>query len=281
MVFSTVAWSTAGYFTRLIVLDSWTILFWRGVFGGATAFAYLGLRHRGGLAREVRRIGRPGLWFSVVSALGMTTFLTALKLTTVAHFAIIYATIPFVAAVMAWVFLRERSSASTLIASAAACLGVVVMVGAGAGEGGALGDVLSVITTLLMGVMIVMARRRRGIPMIPAAGLSALLAAAFALPFAHVWPINTPNLLELALFGATNMGLGLILFMQGSQLVPAAESALIGSLEAPLAPFWVWLAFGETPVAATIVGGAIVMAAVLAHVSFGARRPLPSPAPVA
>jgi drug/metabolite transporter (DMT)-like permease len=272
VLFSTVAWSTAGFFVRLIALDSWTMLFWRGIFGTLTGAAFLAARERRRFMPALLGMGRAGLLFSVVSALGMTAYLSSLRLTSVAHVAIIYATLPFVAAVTAAVVLRERTSAMTLLASTVAFAGIAVIMLDGSVTGGAAGDLVAVVMTLLMAVLIVAARRHRGIPMIPAAGLSALLAAVFALPFAHVWPIGTPQLLELALFGATNMGLGLILFTVGSKLLPASETALISSLEAPLAPFWVWLAFGETPLATTIIGGALVMAAVLAHVLIGARR---------
>jgi drug/metabolite transporter (DMT)-like permease len=276
ILLSTIAWSTAGYFTRLIPLDSWTLLFWRGLFGAATCLAFWAAQRRG-RAPGRGRIGRAGWLLAVVSALGMTAFVSAMKLTTVAHVAIIYATIPFVAAVLGWLVLRERSPAATLAASAVACAGVVVMVAAGAGEGGALGDALAVAMTLAMGVMIVISRGHHDIPMLPVSCLSAALAALIALPFATL-SVGPRELGELALFGSTNMGLGLILFMLGSRLVPAAETALIGALEAPLAPFWVWLAFAETPTPATLAGGALVLAAVLAHVVLAGRRPVAAPA---
>jgi drug/metabolite transporter (DMT)-like permease len=268
----TVAWSFAGYFTRLIALDSWTMLFWRGVFGALTAAAMLVAQRRGRIVPAFRALGGAGLLFTFVSALGMTAFLSALRLTTVAHVAIIYATIPFVAAAMAWVVLRERTTPATLLACVVAFLGVTLTVAAGVGEGSLAGDLLALGMTLLMGVSFVIARRSRGIPMVPSACLAALIAAAAALPFAHPWPIPAGQLLALALFGISNMGFGLILVTAGSKLLPAVESALIGSLEAPLAPFWVWLAFGETPRPSTVLGGALVMAAVLAHVLLAARR---------
>jgi drug/metabolite transporter (DMT)-like permease len=274
-----VAWSTAGYFVRLIALDSWTMLFWRGIFGALTGAAFLAAREWRRFVPALLGMGRAGLQFSVISALGMTAYLSSLRLTSVAHVAIIYATVPFVAAVTAALVLRERTSAITLLASSVAFAGIAVIVLDGSATGGAAGDLVAVAMTLLMAALIVAARRHPDIPMLPAAALSALLVAVFAAPFAHVWPIGVPQLLELALFGATNMGLGLILFTVGSKLLPASETALISSLEAPLAPFWVWLAFGETPLATTIIGGALVMAAVLAHVLIGARRSLrPRPA---
>lgn len=273
VLFAVVAWSTAGYFTRLIPVDSWTMQFWRAAFGAATSFIAIVAMQRGRPLRAFVRLGRPTWLYAVVSGVGMTCFLGALSLTSVAHVAIVYAALPFVAAIMAAVALREQAAPGTLLASLLAFAGVALAAVGGAGEGHWTGDLVAVGMTLLMGVMIVLARRCPGIPMVPAAFLSTIVAGAIALPFATLWPLDARTLLLLALFGATNTALGLILFAIGSTMIPAAESALVGSLEAPLAPFWVWLAFGETPLPLTIAGGALVMAAVFGHLLIGARRP--------
>ena len=72
--------------------------------------------------------------------------------------------------------------------------------------------------------------------MLPAACLSALLSSLVSLPFAAPWSASPLELVDLALFGISNMGLGLILFMIGARLIPATQTALIGALDAPLAP---------------------------------------------
>ena len=269
---ATVAWSTAGYFTRLIPFDAWTILFWRGLFGTATAFTCLAVSGRATFT-DLRAIGWPGLLYAGLSTLGMLAFVSALKLTTVAHVTIIYAILPFVAAIVAWLALGERTRRRTLVASGVAFGGVALTVIGGAGEGTARGDLLALAMTLLMAGMITVARHGRAVPMIPAAGLSALPTAAVSLPFATRAGIGAHDMLLLAAFGASNMGPGLILFTVGSQRVPAAESALIGALDTPLAPFWVWLAFGETPGTATLGGGALVLAAVFGHLLAGTTAP--------
>ncbi len=86
------------------------------------------------------------------------------------------------------------------------------------------------------------------------------------LPFAQPLSVSGTNLGMLAVFGTSQFGLGLLLLALGTPLVSATRGALIGTLQTPLAPFLVWLAFGETPSLATLAGGAIVMAAVLADV---------------
>jgi drug/metabolite transporter (DMT)-like permease len=245
---SAVAWSTAGYFTRLIPLDAWTTLFWRGIFGALTGLVFIGVQQRGGTWRAFVGMGWTGLLFSLLSTAGMAAFLAALKSTTVAHVAIIYAIVPLMAAGLAWLVMRERASAATLIASALAICGIALTVANGLGEGSLTGDVLAFAMTLLMATMIVALRQSQAaVPMVPAACLSALLSSVVSLPFAAPLSVNPVELFHLALFGISNMGLGLILFMIGARLIPAAQTALIGALDAPLAPIWVWLAFGETP----------------------------------
>lgn len=272
VLFAVIAWSTAGYFTRLIPVDTWTMQFWRAVFGAVTCLVAIIAMHRGRPARAFARARRPTLLYGLVSGLGMTAFLGSLGLTSVAHVSIVYASLPFVAAIMAALMLRERAPPGTLLAGLVAFAGVAFAAIGGAGEGRWTGDLVAVAMTLLMGGMIIIARRRPDIPMLPAAFLSTIVAAVIALPFATLSGLDARTLALLALFGASNTALGLVLFATGSTMIPAAESALIGTLEAPLAPFWVWLAFGETPLPATIAGGALVMAAVLGHLLRGARR---------
>ena len=96
--------------------------------------------------------------------------------------------------------------------------------------------------------------------------LSAFASVGMALPFSHALGVSGHDLVLLALFGLVNSALGMALFTLGSKFLPPIETALLGALDAPLAPVWVWLAFGETPSVATLAGGGIVFAAVAAHI---------------
>jgi drug/metabolite transporter (DMT)-like permease len=257
---SAAAWSTAGYFTRLIPLDNWTLLFWRGLFAAIGIFVFMLAKDGRGAWRQFGQLRGPGWLFALISGGGMIVYITSLTLTTVAHVAIIYCIVPFVAAGLAFLTMGERPSRVAIGASLVALIGVAVMVGFGGGEG-----------SLAMAVMMVISRRHRDIPILAAACLSAVLSAAACWPLAsHALP--PPDLLlQLALFGLVNSAIGIVLFTLGARLIPAVETGLIGALDAPLAPIWVWLAFAETPGRNTILGGILVFGAVLAHVSLGAR----------
>ncbi len=267
---SALAWSSAGFFTRLIHLDTWTMIAWRGLFGAAGMIVFMLIRERGGIARSFRAMGCPGLAFVALSTLGMTVFLGSLQLTTVAHVSIIYATVPFIAAGLAWLVMRERPSLSAVIAGLGALAGVAVMVGLSA-EGNLPGDLLALCMTFCMAGMMVISRHYQGIAVMPAACLASLLSGLIALPFAgDLWPGGS-DLVYLALFGLVNSAIGTVLFALGARLLPAIETGLIGALDAPLAPIWVWLAFAETPSPATVIGGFVVFAAVFGHIVVSAR----------
>ncbi len=267
---SAVAWSTAGLFTRAIPLDVATLLVWRGLFGGLGVLAVIVLLDgRKGLL-GFRKLGWAGVLLVLVSASGMACFIASLRHTTVAHVAIVYATVPFIAAALAWLVMRERPSTGAVQASLVALGGVAMMVGLG-GDGGWFGDLLALGMTLSMAAVIVISRYVPGIPTLAAACLSALLSAAMAVLFSSALAPSPNDLLLLALFGLVNSALGMALFVRGSRTLPAIETALIGSLDAPLAPIWVWLMFHETPNPVTLAGGAIVFIAVIAHILREAR----------
>jgi drug/metabolite transporter (DMT)-like permease len=126
--------------------------------------------------------------------------------------------------------------------------------------------------TLTMALMAVMLRWRRDIPLLPALGLSAWIAAFVAFWFCDPFDVSSFDLAMLALFGVTQSALGLVLFSMGSRMVPAAEATLLTALDVPLAPLWVWLAFGEIPTLSTVAGGIIVLAAIAGHIYYEMRK---------
>jgi len=270
---SAVAWSLGGLFTRLITVDTWTMIAWRGIFGSAGLAVVLAALRQTDLARKLKTMGWIGWLFVAQSALGMICYQAALGRTSVANVAVIYATAPFLAAALGWIVLRERPNASAIVASIAALAGVCIMVGFG-GMGSWLGDLLAFGMTLSMAIATVVVRNFSGIPIPLTACVSSLLSAVIC------WPLGTPlavsgrDLALLALFGIVNFAIGLPLFVLGARRLPAIETALVGAVDAPLAPLWVWLAFRETPGAGTLLGGAIVFAAVAIHLGIGESKAL-------
>jgi drug/metabolite transporter (DMT)-like permease len=267
-----IAWSSAGYFTRLIALDPWTILVWRGLFGGTFIAAFIAWRYGRHAWSLFRGMGWPGWLVTLAATAAMSSFIPALKLTSIANVAIIYATTPFVAAFLARIWFGERIAPHVMALSAVAFAGVVIAM-TGTSDGSTrLGDAVAVFMAVSTAVMMVALRRYREVPMVPAASLSNLLGTALALPFATPLDVSPVDLVLLAAFGFFQMTLGLTLYTIGARLISAGEAALVATLESPLSPLWVWLAFGEIPSGPALVGGMIVMAAVVANIWLGSRR---------
>jgi drug/metabolite transporter (DMT)-like permease len=276
---ATVIGSTAGLFTRLISADTASMVFWRGIFGAIGIGIFMALRAPRSFFADLARIGWPGFLYAVIAGSGNLFNLASLRTTTVAHNAIIFATLPFIAGTAAWVLQGERMKPVTTLASLAALGGVAVMVGLRAGEGSLLGDGLALAFTLAIATIMLMARQFRDVPMLPAALLSSLLGVIPVVPFAHVISATSADIVGPALFGLVNLGLGFALFVLGSRLLPPAETGLIFALDAPLAPIWVLLLLGETPGPATFVGGAIVFAAVALNMLHNLRTTRTAGAP--
>jgi len=273
-----VAWSTAPLFTRLLPFDSWTILFWRGLFGGGLIAAIMVLTQgRAGL-RDLAGIGGSGWVVASLSTLGMVTFIPALQLTSVSNVAIIIATGPFVAAALAWLWLREAARWQTLLASGVALCGVTIIVSNVRASSDILGIALACLMILAIATMTVTIRRHHGTPMVAAAALSNILGSIVSIPFAHgITSVTEADLIILAMFGFFQVALGLTLYVLGSRLLPSGQASLIATLETPLMPFWVWLAFQETPTPRALLGGALVIGAVIADIVGDSRRAATEP----
>lgn len=264
VVAAAIAWSTAPFFTRLLHFDSWTILFWRGVFGGSSIALYLVLAQGSSGVRSLIAM-KPSAWLvAALSTLGMVSYIPALQLTSVANVAIIIAVQPFAAAAIAWLWLREGAAARTMWASLVALAGIAVIVSGAGSVGDFRGIGLAFLMVIAISLMTVVIRRHRETPMVAAASLSNFLGSLVSIPFAQsIGAVGERDLVILAMFGLLQVGLGLTLFALGSRFLPSGQASLIATLETPLMPFWVFVAFHEVPSPRALIGGALVMAAVI------------------
>jgi len=262
------AWSSAGVLQRELTVDTPTQLAGRAVF----AFLFLGgvvlVSSRGKVVPAFRSIGPSGLGVAICTAVASGSFIVALNHAKVANVLFMQAVAPIIAALLAWAALGERVSRRTWIAMVVAVLGVALMVGS-PGSGGALGISVSLLMTLSFATGLVFTRHRSDVSMVPAICLAQLLVVLVAAPFADAGSVTVRDLGLFVLLGVGQIGLGLLFLVTGARLIPAAEVALITLLEIVLAPLWVWISIGEKPAAMALVGGAVVVGAVVLQATGG------------
>lgn len=278
---SAIAWSYGGAIQRFIgVEDGWTIVFWRCLFAGLFLLAFMLIRDGiGGTLGLFRAMGRPGFFIAVGFALVSTFFVLAVSMTPVANVVLFMASIPLFAALLARVVLGEPITPVTWGAILAVIVGVGIMVSASIGEGGSvLGLVLAAAIPAIFACMTVVTRRYPGIRMTPAACAGSFIASAIAATQAGAFAVGGQDLALLFCFGALNLGLGMALYVTGARLIPSALAALLGTAEMILAPVWMVILHDEIPSGRTILGGALVMAALFTYLISHARqasRPVP------
>lgn len=272
---SALVWSFGGTIARFIDTgDSWTVVFWRSLWAVAFLICFMVWRDgwRGTL-RLFRDMGLPGLAVAICFATASTSFVVALSYTTVANILLMQAGVPLLAALLAWALFRERVSSATWVAIAAVIAGVAIMVSESLdGAVSPIGDGLALLIAVMFSIATVITRRFAHVRMTPATCLGAMFAAIFAASQASELAVSGRDMGFLFAFGVVNLGLGLAFFTIGARLVPAAVAALLGTFETILGPIWVWLVHSEVPSLRTIVGGAVVVTALLVHIGLEFKR---------
>jgi len=260
-----VCWSSGALIARLVTTTPWTTSFWRGFFASLFLALVLWIVRGRGIFAQWRDGGRPVLAVAVCMAVSSTCFIFSLAQTSVANTLILMSTGPYVAGLLGWMLLGERVPLRTWLTMGVALAGAVVMVSNSYSRGAVAGDLLAIVMAGSFATATVLVRRHPEIQMAPAAALATAIAALVALPLADPLEAAPRDLALLAFFGGGQFGAGFLLFVAGARLIPVAESALIGMLETVLGPVWVWLVLNERPGAASLMGGALILTALLAN----------------
>lgn len=275
-----VLWSTVGLGVRLIEEATvWQILLYRSLSLSVLLYVVIRLRSGESPFAQVRRIGFPAVIAGLALVAAYSGGIYAIQATSVANAMLLFATAPFWTAALGLLFLRESVRGATWIAIAVAVAGIGIMV-ADKSAGVALkGSLAALGSALGFAVFTVALRWGKSGEMLPAVFLSGLFAIAITSTIC-LWA-GLPLVLSgtdggIALgMGVFQVGAGLILYTLGSRSLPAAELALLSLAEVLLGPVWVWLFLGETASVNTLLGGAVLLAAIAGNAISGARRKPP------
>lgn len=277
-----VLWSTVGLCVRLIE-DAvvWQILLYRSV--SLSVFLYVVIRLRGGqgVLAQVRACGRAGIVGGLALVASYAGGIYAIQATSVANAMLLFATSPFIAAVLGRVVLGEAVRRATWIAIGVAIVGIAVMVADQSGGVTLHGSLAALGSAFGFAVFTVALRWGKAAEMLPAVFLSGLFGIVVMLAICLVFGLPlvlSPRDGGIAMgMGVFQVGAGLILYTLGSKSLPAAELALLSLAEVLLGPVWVWLVLGEAAGANTLTGGAVLLAAIAGNALSGKRRKPPPP----
>jgi drug/metabolite transporter (DMT)-like permease len=275
-------WSFTGIFLRLAPqFDPWQFLAWRS-FGTACAIAIIArLSGNGALVRRLVALGRVGAIVTLAVAVSSITFIISMKTTTVANALFLSSCAPLVAAILGYFALGEKLSVWQTASIALGLAGLLVIVGGGLEAGSLIGNVCAIATAVGFASASVAMRRGHVRDFSPAIFGYGLLACAFSavVCLAEGVSLVSPltDVLAALAGGLLPMGLGFACFLRGAPRVPAAAQTVLAQTETIFGPVWVWLAFGEAPAAPTLIGGAVILVAVISMAAASSAAPVNQP----
>jgi drug/metabolite transporter (DMT)-like permease len=270
-------WSLMGLGLRQIEDASvWAILFWRSLGMIPVLLAFLWWTSRGRPLATIRAVGVAGALGGIGLVFAFAGAIYAFQTTTVANALLFFAASPFVAAVLGRIVLHEAVRPATWVAIGIAVFGILIMVRDGLDSGAFFGNMAALLSAAGFGTFSVVLRWGRVGDMLPAVLLggvfSAIVAAVVLVVQGAVIVVSVHDMGVALAIGAFVVALGLVMFTLGSRVVPAAELTLLSLIEVLLGPIWVWLFLGETASGNTLIGGTVLLAAVLLNGLAGAAR---------
>ncbi|MCJ8309819.1 MAG: DMT family transporter [Hyphomicrobiales bacterium] len=276
-----VLWSTVGPGIRMIEdATVWQILLYRSV--AMSLFLYAVIRIRSGEDPfvQARRMGLPGVIAGLALVAAYSGGIYAIQNTSVANAMLLFATAPFMAAILGWLVLRESVRPATWIAIVLAIAGIAIMVADKSGGVFLKGSLAALGSAFGFAVFTVALRWGRTGEMLPSVFLSGLFAIVITASICLLTGLSlvlTPQDGAVAMgMGVFQVGAGLILYTLGSRSLPAAELTLLSLAEVLLGPLWVWLFLNETASQYTLIGGAVLLVAIAGNAMSGKRRKPPA-----
>ncbi len=273
MILVTLLWSIAGVVTRhLDSARSFEVTFWRSFSNGLALSLALTAMRGPSMWRQLPAWPR-GVWVSGLCwAVMFTAFMAALTLTSVANVLITMALGPLVTALFARIFLHHHLPARTWTAIVAAGIGIGWMFGTTAPDATNLaGSLVALAVPLAAAVNWTLLQHMgeressRRADMLPAVWIGAVLSAGITLPLALPLQTSAHDIGLLALLGTVQLAVPCLLVVRLSRELPAPEIALLGLLEVVFGVAWAWLGAGERPATVTLLGGAVVLAALVGN----------------
>jgi drug/metabolite transporter (DMT)-like permease len=265
-------------FIRLMTMDEWTLLFFRGACAMVGFLALLQLGSHRPLHRATWAIGRSGLAVSFLTVLGNVLFVISIRHTNAALALVILASAPMFTAVISRVFTSEPVPRRTWIAAG------IVLGGIGAifltkPQGGELGGALAALgASLSVATLLVVVRGSGGVSMLPSQAIGALLTAAVMIPFCDPGSVSDTDLLIALPFGLLVLPLALALVIRGPNYLLAPEVSLLALIETIAGPGLIWLALGDPPTMQAALAGALIVGTLATHAVLAQRALTRQPA---
>ena len=241
----------------------WQILFYRSIFFLWVLIAFILLTYRKKTLKKIKEAGVPGLIGGVFLSTNFVAYMYSMMETTVANVVFIISTQTVFLPIVAYIFLKEKISSRGYVAIVLAMIGVTLMIGDSLGTGSLKGNLAALTIPINFSVLVLIIRKYPKVDMIPAIFYAGILSCLYGLFLLEDMVISTKDIWLSFLLGVPQLAFGFIFITIGSRTTPAVMVGLLMLMESIFAPIWVWLFFNEIPPVSVLIGGIIILSAVV------------------
>ena len=253
--------------------DPWQITFYRSLAFLFSITLVLIYRHNSDILTSIKKIGYPGIAGGFFLMIAQILYVQSFAHTSIANALFTFSTIPFISALLAFMFLKEKISTTTIVTMFFAFIGIFIMIKDGLETGGFYGNIIALICAFSFSTFVIILRKSRNNDMLPVNLISSVLAliVSFAISLGE---INVPiqDILLCFLWGGVLSGFVHSVFVYSTRFLQASEATLFMLLEFSLGPFWVWIFLNETITQDAFYGGIIVMLSVAVYSFFEIKK---------
>ena len=252
-------------FIRLSNIDTWGLVFYRGIIPFATVFLGMLFIYKLNFFKIFINSGIHGLIYVITFSITNITFVVSIQNTNVANTLVMIATAPMLSAVLSAIFLKEPTDKKTLISIIITFISVIYIFSDSFKLGNVYGDVLGFVTAIGLAIGAVTIRSAKSKNLVPAAVVGKLFVGAFALFFIESFVLENRDLIIVPLMCILCVAVPFVLVTIAPRFIPAAEVNLFFLLETIIGPIWVWLIIKEQPTTETLIGGIVIIITITIH----------------
>ena len=241
----------------------WQILFYRSIFFLWVLIAFLLLTYGKKTFKKIKEAGIPGLVGGLFLSGSFLAYLYSMSETTVANVVFIISTQTVFLPILAYFFLKEKISSRGTVAIVLAMIGVTLMIGDSLGTGSLYGNLVALAIPINFSILILIIRKYPKVDMIPAIFYAGIFSCLYGLILLEGMSISSKDVWLSFLLGVPQLAFGFIFITIGSRTTPAVMVGLLMLMETIFAPIWVWLFYNEIPPTSVLIGGLIIISAVV------------------
>ena len=252
-------------FIRLAGIDTWSLVFYRGMIPFVTVFIGMLLIYKLNFFSMLLNSGYHGIIYILTFSVTNITFVVSIQNTNVANTLVMIAMAPMLSAILGAIFLKEPPDKKTWIAIGITFIAAVYIFYDSLQLGNIFGDILGLITALGLAVGAVTIRSAKNKNLVPAAVVGKMFVAIFAIFFVESYILAEKDLIIVPLMCLMCVAIPFVLVTIAPRFIPAEEVNLFFLLETIIGPLWVWLIIKEQPSIETIQGGLVIIITIGIH----------------